>query len=565
MNTLVFFMSKLTIASKPVTYDAGGFSVTGTQTNEAAAKFLIRTLAEKGEKLHRIIAITSRETKAGAVDAFRSGVEAFCGEEYACPELITVDNYDGENAISDETVLAAVMERITAEDLVYLDVSGGKRTDADMMMLLMKLVRYKGIRLADAVYSAKPSDTGTICLHNGFYRSLDILDGVNQFAVSGRSTQLSECFGGFDENSCVRRLLGVMEEFSDSISLCSTEKLDDILCRMKSLIGEVSETESEGMDGFLFRQLLPVISGKFFGTGDAPDYCHIILWCLENHLVQQAVTIYVEKMPKYLFDKGLIAATYKLKEQTSAGFEKHEEFNLEKELFFTKLMDAEGLSEEEKDSKQLFEEIRAALLSGEWYSGGDPRVCAAVRNLKGFTRRYIGEGGSQRAIKAILADPKAGEVFHSIAEMLKDRTSLPYKSAAFTKTITNEDRFIRAALGLPPAGKKSAEDITEKKLRTIEKVDSMAIPEGFSLNMTREELGGCMLGYLYARGVRNRINHAASGSATTPRAEALFAKHGIDTAFCEKTIIEQLKKCADFVLGITAKSEEREIAYALSH
>lgn len=565
MNTLVFFMSILPTAPVLMTYNAGDFTLTGTQTNEAAAKYTIKTLAEKNRQLDRIIAITSRETKDGALEVFRSGVSEFCGKQYPVPELIAVDNFDSENELPDETVLARVMEYITSDDMVYLDVSGGKRTDADMMLLLMKLVRYKGIRLADALYSAKHGTTGEISSHNAFYRNLDILDGVNQFAVTGKSTQLSQCFSAFDAKSSVRRLLSVMEEFSSCMTLCSTSALDDILKRMKPLIAEVSEASGSDMESFLFRQLIPVINSKFFGTGDEPDYCQIILWCLDNHLVQQAVTTFVEKMPKYLFDKGLISATDKLKEEVSATFKKHEELNLEKELFFSRLMSADGLSDEEKEIEQLIEQVKTALTSGGWYSGEDRRVLTAVKTLNGFKRRYITEGCSGKAIKAILDDPKAGESFHSIAETLSGRP-LPNNAYSFLKVLVNENNILRAALGFSPAIKKGSEDTIEKKVRTIENVMTMTLPEGFTLNISREELRQCMIWYLYARSVRNRINHAADNNNTTERMEKMCTENGIDTAFRENIIIEQLKKSVRYISDITPQeTEEKGNSYALSH
>lgn len=554
MNTLVFFMSMLSPKSGPTIYNAGGLSVTGTQTNEAAAKYIISILAEKGEILDRIIAITSPEARDGALSVFSEGMRAFCGGKYTMPELITVDTYSGENELSDEAVLSNVMGYITSEDLVYLDVSGGKRTHADMMLLLMKLVKYKGIRLADAVYSAKNGDTGEISSHNAFYRNLDILDGVNQFAVTGKATQLSACFGSFGEGSSVRRLLDVIEEFSDSITLCSTSSLDDILNRMKPLIKEVSEAPFTGMEDFLFRQLIPVISSKFFGTGDEPDYCHIILWCLENHLIQQAVTIYVEKMPKYILDKGLIAVTDQLRTEVSANHTKQEELNLEKELFFSRLMSAEGLSEDDKGAKELIDELKAALRSGVPYNGGNERVLKAVKTIMAFRKRCINEGDCRRGIKSLLSGGNSKEL-RAIAEQL-DGKGITCKPYGLPKYLADNEPVLRAALGLPAAKGKSADETIEKKVRTIESVMTMPIPEGFTLNISREELRQMMLGYLYARGIRNRINHAADKNNSTARMEELLLRNGIDTAFRESVIIGQLKRSVKYISGIIPHSSE---------
>ena len=63
MNILVFFMSRLNYNAVPIDYLAGDMVITGTQTNEAAAKYLICRLSQNGERLEKIIAITIREAK----------------------------------------------------------------------------------------------------------------------------------------------------------------------------------------------------------------------------------------------------------------------------------------------------------------------------------------------------------------------------------------------------------------------------------------------------------------------------------------------------------------------
>ena len=566
MNTLIFFMSMLSSNSSPIVYNnADGFSISGTQTNEAAAEYIIRTLADKGERLHRVIAVTSREAKESALGVFSDGLKRFCGDSLAMPEIVTVDTYDGENELPEETVLANVMSLITSDDLIYLDVSGGKRTHANMMMLLMKLVRYKGIRLADALYSAKNGNSGEITSHNAFYRNLDILDGANQLAVTGRSTQLSEYFGSLDENSSMRRLLDVMEEFSGSISLCSISELDDILKRMKQLIHEAADSDSASMDDFLFRQLIPVISRKFFGESNEPDYCHIILWCLDNHFIQQAVTIYVEKIPKYVFDKGLVTAADAIREEVSAVHSKPEELNLEKELFFSRLMSADGLSEYEKDSKEIIEELSRYLRSGAPYPGGNKIILEAIRTIKRFRKRCFDEKGCVEAIKAILNDRYADKDLRAVAEQLKDKkiNCTPY---SVDKYLSNNEPVLRAALHLPAARGKTAEETIEKKVRTIENILTMPVPGGFTFNISREDLRSIMLGYLYARGIRNRINHAADKNNTTERMDKLLTEYGFDISFKENIIIDQLRNSVRSISELTPKNNrEKENGNALSH
>lgn len=137
MNVLVFFLSKIGIAPKSITYSADGRSFVGIQTNEAAAKYLISRLKDSGETLDKIIAVTSREASGDALRLFSEGFDSFCGNGFEKPELVTISSFSGEQELADDIVLASVMDNIGLEDTVYLDVSGGRRTDANMMLLLM--------------------------------------------------------------------------------------------------------------------------------------------------------------------------------------------------------------------------------------------------------------------------------------------------------------------------------------------------------------------------------------------------------------------------------------------
>lgn len=67
-----------------------------------------------------------------------------------------------------------------------------------------------------------------------------------------------------------------------------------------------------------------------------------------------------------------------------------------------------------------------------------------------------------------------------------------------------------------------------------------------------------MLGYLYARGIRNRINHAADKNNSTARMEELLLRNGIDTAFRENVIICQLKRSVKYISGIIPHSSEEK-------
>ena len=573
MNTLVFFMSKLSNGAKEITYTPTGFAdnystrIKGLQTNEAAAKYIIGSLCDKGGQLDRIIAVTTREAissngeVASAYDVFFNGVNEFCCSISApSPEIITVKSSLGDIVRPWEDILAEVMGYISANDEVFLDISGGRRTNADMIMLLMKLVRYKGIKLSETIYSELCSrEIGTISSHKAFYRNLDILDGVNQFVTSGRSSQLIACFSSKEEDSALRRLLLSMERLTDSINLCQTSELDRLLENMRRLIDEVSSQKAEDMDTFLFMQLLPVIKEKFFGTNDKPDYCRIIDWCLDNHLVQQAVTLFVEKIPCYLFDKGIIMADETLKNDIISSYNKPEPLNIEKELFFTRLMSSNGKTEKQAREDEYIKKLKETLEKGE--KSNDPVLANALKkiySLKKFARNY---DTLAAAINEINDAPDMYPYFKEITSALKgSEISMNVKTTdnhKVTNCLITNRKFLQNALNLYQQSENNqAVDTTELKFCTAIKIDSVNVPQGFSYGIDKKDLQNIMFAYLYVRSIRNMINHAGEDSNLTARQREILKSFGYSVNkrdFNSDYIINQIKTAISRISALEIK------------
>ena len=559
MNILVFFLSKIKPGKNgeplsPNTYIApDGHNYTGIQTNEAAAKYLIAKLSDSGEKLGKIIAVTSREAEKNGKQRFIDGLSESCGGKFDVSDIKFIRNFSDKQDLDDEAVLADVLSEISPEDTVYLDVSGGRRIDVNMMLLLMKLVKYKGIKIADAFYSDLD---GTISSHSGFYRSLDILDGVNQFVTTGNAVQLAECYSSIPEDSSVKALLAAMVDFSDSVNLCSLSGIENTLSTMKSLIDEISGSSEGGMDMFLFREIIPIIREKFFGDSDNPDYCQIILWCLDNRLIQQAITLYVEKIPKHLFDKGLLSYTEELKQKTIDENKKPGELNLEKEIFFTDLMACDGLSAADKREKDLVDELKTALADRDYWINNED-VLAAKRTVQKFYNYSKNFNNCSEAANNILNTNEPNKELVMIAEELSKGSS-NFPAYKIFNAFQNNETLLRKLLNLLPAITDSSVKTLLTKMNTIENALQMSIPEGISVNISRRELQTVMLDYLYTRQIRNRINHAAdSGDADSrdvmQKLNEFFSKNKIDYSFSMKSIISQLRKSVEFILSLSEK------------
>ena len=123
------------------------------------------------------------------------------------------------------------------------------------------------------------------------------------------------------ENGCIAKIQGIIEkentpdlinaiiEFSNSMAVCDMSKIDKTVSDMAKLTEEVQE-EHNSVYYEMFKSMIPMIREKMrlkeVVKQGKINYPVLIDWCTDNGLIQQATTLYVEKMPFYYNEKGLL-------------------------------------------------------------------------------------------------------------------------------------------------------------------------------------------------------------------------------------------------------------------
>ena len=99
-----------------------------------------------------------------------------------------------------------------------------------------------------------------------------------------------------------------MSRFSEEVTLCRTSNLKSLISELNEMLTNVQNMQTSVETEILFKSISGVIREKFGAqSGEDIDYLDIITWCLDNRMIQQAVTIYTEKMPEFLFNTGLLS------------------------------------------------------------------------------------------------------------------------------------------------------------------------------------------------------------------------------------------------------------------
>ena len=297
--------------------------IRGRYTNEAPVKYLLGTIYEDAPDTNcTIIAITTPEAQE-AFTAFRKTIRRYCQRNnYAnlSIESITYDKNFG-------TVIAEIINRVKKEDRVYIDTTGGFRDSVYILMASVRILEYSGVRLEKAVYSVlnnfKPpkknqSDAPMVPKRKAkkpnridnitdTYNMFDLINAANSFSSFGNSEELANFFSE-SHNSDIKKAIDVMSRFSDEVTLCRTSNLNSILSELNEILTSIQNIDTDVESEILFKSLSGVIREKLGArNGEGIDYLDVIAWCIDNRMIQQAVTIYVEKMPEFLFRKKILS------------------------------------------------------------------------------------------------------------------------------------------------------------------------------------------------------------------------------------------------------------------
>ena len=134
------------------------------------------------------------------------------------------------------------------------------------------------------------------------------INAVNEFLTTGNAQELGRIYQ--NSGAAVKKIISAIQNVSDTVLMCNINDIDSSLKTLDDAL--TVEIEESDLSSELFKSLLPLIKTKMHLTGNRMKYTDLIAWCLDNRMIQQAVTFYVEKMPVYYFDKGLVPSAISL-------------------------------------------------------------------------------------------------------------------------------------------------------------------------------------------------------------------------------------------------------------
>lgn len=281
---IILFVSSLPRTLERATYLCpDGSTVEGAQTNEAP----VCCLLERYPQVSEILCIVTPE----AEPAYR----------YLCdmlkptwPKLVLrrIPYREGEDF--NGAPLSAVLSAVQAGDEILLETTGGFRNAVMYLLLLSRVLSYVGVRTVCAVYSNFPQKRIEDISH--LIGLFDLVGGMQELSSFGSARTLRTCYGQNPADPAVGGLLTALEQLNETITLCRTNRLGERMNAFNQALEEAKNCADP-----LMRELIPAFRDKF---GRKLNTVSLIKWCVESDMLQQALTVYTERIPRLIMTRG---------------------------------------------------------------------------------------------------------------------------------------------------------------------------------------------------------------------------------------------------------------------
>lgn len=541
----------------------------GRQTNEAPVNCLI-SLAEADAKIHnrkkafdKILCIGTKEVFENKTwedkttyQLFEERLKAYCKKQNINSdfEICRIEYNMKDEEKNDPTTEARAMYIYSQisdvlnikspekkKTYVYVDYTGGFRDISFLMTSIIRYLEFADIECKKILYANFFAKEKRIYELNCIYDMYQMINGVSEFVSTRNAVQLRNLFKKVDEEN-TPDLIKTIIEFSNSMAVCDMSKIDQMVRKMAKLT-EKEKEEHSSVYYEMFQSMTPMIREKMrldeLVTQEKKgeiNYPVLIDWCTDNGLIQQATTLYVEKMPFYYIEKGLLkdyVCVEKVVPTQSA--------TKESTAFYTELYAV---------FKDKTEEI---ITAEDSYEREEEDFLSYIREIWDEIKKSGTDADKlQKLHKKINMSDKFEAAGKRLLDILKDRYDLAGKGknsrkyeeigvkqknvTAFMNTVTGQGKGIRYyCLTGDKDVEKHAENEKQDKSSSVEKgirnkVKALKNLEDRELSSEEDynKLYHPMLYYFALKMLRNRMNHASNRMTDADRdAVEYLASKGI--------------------------------------
>ena len=326
-NIMIFNMSLLRDNAKAEKYSEkdGEFTAECKHTNETGIKYVRQDLAKKDEKIDAFFVFTTEKVEA------KNDVDKLLKEIYKEAEIPKVEKVMMNEGLSSsfesiETMYKKITDAFDTDEetvVAHVDMTGGLRHSAMMMLAFIRLLTYNNVRLGKIIYTNY--DTKMVENAAEILEMYSLIGGVDEFANYGEVLQLNEYFSRKNISFKLKDLINSMKGISEALKTgANITKIQKQLQEMDSNINSYIRKEDHGKrtsaEEKLFSVLLLRIQKEYKDLLEKKDtttdlMIALIKWCVNKDLLQQATTFYTEWIPKYIIDSKIITVQSQIRKQ----------------------------------------------------------------------------------------------------------------------------------------------------------------------------------------------------------------------------------------------------------
>lgn len=292
---------------------------TQTQTNEGAVRYLI----EEGETPDCILALCSERVRKEAKEmpdgSTRTTLEYFRDSflpkvHIPAERLVVIEVPDSMDEETQFQAISQLLEKIETEDTLFVDLSGGLRDVAMLLVTVARCMRdLRYVQTRRVICAELNNNEPVVRDRTQLYGLFDFVTAMDAFFSTGTAQKLkSYLWSEGEKDPVLHTLLTRINQFSEDLALCRVRKLNDDLNQIDQALKETPE-KSQNLTDLFFRMLKDRFSTEFAELLSSGEKAlpALVSWCADHGMYQQALTLLCEQMPEYVCQHLFVQPTPK--------------------------------------------------------------------------------------------------------------------------------------------------------------------------------------------------------------------------------------------------------------
>lgn len=292
---------------------------TQTQTNEGAVRYLI----EEGETPDCILALCSERVRKEAKEmpdgSTRTTLEYFRDSflpkvHIPAERLVVIEVPDSMDEETQFQAISQLLEKIEKKDTLFVDLSGGMRDVAMLLVIAARCMRdLRKVQTRRVIYAELRGGEPVVRDRTQLYGLFDFITAMDQFFSTGTAQKLEDyLLSEGEKDPVLHTLLTRINQFSEDLALCRVRKLNDDLNQIDQALKETPE-KSQNLTDLFFQMLKDRFSTEFAELLSSGEKAlpALVSWCAGHGMYQQALTLLCEQMPEYVCQHLFVQPTPK--------------------------------------------------------------------------------------------------------------------------------------------------------------------------------------------------------------------------------------------------------------